>query len=98
MNRAGLAVCTVPGVLSAIASDICYLLKTSGFTIHPAEEERLQAQGRQRSRGRHWLTPQKETFLYNLQLGVYIFHFQDWLMSCLRRCHKKRKKKIFSRW
>lgn len=39
MNRGSLAVCTVPGVLSAIASDICYLLQTSGFTIHPQEEE-----------------------------------------------------------
>lgn len=33
MKRGSHPVCTVPGVLLAIASDICYLLKTSGFTI-----------------------------------------------------------------
>lgn len=44
MNRASGRVCTVPGVLSAIASDICYLLKTSGFTIHSQKNRKSETQ------------------------------------------------------
>lgn len=37
--------CIVPGVLSAIASDICYLLRTSGFSIHSQKKRKSKSHG-----------------------------------------------------
>lgn len=43
--------CTVPGVLSAIASDICYLLKTSGFSICSWKNRKSQSPSQRGVRG-----------------------------------------------
>lgn len=42
VTRVSRPVCTVPGVLSAIASDICYLLKTSGFSLHSQQKTKSE--------------------------------------------------------
>lgn len=50
-------VCTVPGVLTAIGFDICYLLKKHLLSIFTLRS-RLIVGGRERSRGRIWFTRQ----------------------------------------
>lgn len=93
MNWASLAVCTVPGVLSAIASDICYLLKTSGFTIHPAEEE-TPGWRQTEVKGYTLVNPPKnETFLQFRPL--FSSSRIGWCHVCISTTHKR---KLFSRW
>lgn len=91
-------VCTVPGVLSAIASDICYLLKTSGFTIRSWKNRKNQSPKWWGVRGErvqpglpstntHWLT------------SMHFVSFWKELMSCFylhQKCPTPRKAFFFT--
>lgn len=63
---------------------ICYKHLVSLSTL---KKKRLKVGGRQRSRGRAWLTPKKKLFS-NLELCILFFIFLDGLMSCLHLRHK----------
>lgn len=91
MNWASLAVCTVPGVLSAIASDICYLLKTSGFTIHPAEEE-TPSWRQTEVKGYTLVNPppkKMKLFFYNLDLFFHLPGLADVMYASPPHTQKK---------
>lgn len=91
MNWASLAVCTVPGVLSAIASDICYLLKTSGFTIHPAEEE-TPSWRQTEVKGYTLVNPPPPKMKLFLQFRALFSSSRiGWCHVCISATHKKKR-------
>lgn len=82
LKRGSHPVCTVPGVLLAIASDICCLLKTSGFSIHFWKnwKNRSHRRGERKVKGYRLLRPTEtlteiEAFrpVFERAGGVFIF-------------------------
>lgn len=88
MKRGSHPVCTVPGVLSAIASDICYLLKTSGFTIRSWKNRKNQSPRWRGVRGQR-VQPGLPSRNTHRLTSMHFLSFWKELMSCFY-LHQKR--------
>lgn len=95
-SRGSHNVCTVPGVLSAIASDICYLLKTSGFTIRSWENRKNQSPSWRGVRGQRLQSGLPSRNTHRLT-SMHFVSFWKELMSCfyLHQKHPTLRKAFF---